>query len=61
MGYTLTELQQQVADYKAELPVLLKAREIYKANYYETTELDFVIRDLQAGLDYAEKLLELVD
>jgi hypothetical protein len=61
MGYTLTELKQEIADYKSELPVLEQARAIYKANYYETSEIDFVIREYKAGLAYAEKMLEAVE
>lgn len=61
MGYTLTELKQEIADYKAELPVLEQAREIMEANYYNTVQMDWVIGEHKAGLDYAEKLLEAVN
>ena len=61
MGYTLTELKQEIADYKAEIPVLEQARKIYKANYFETSQIDWVIRDAKAGLDYAERLLKATE
>jgi hypothetical protein len=61
MGYTLTELKQEIADYKAELPVLEQAREIMQANYRNTDQIDWTIREHKAGLDYAEKMLEAVN
>lgn len=56
----MTELKQEIADYKAELPALEKAREIYKANYYNTFQIDAIIKEHKAGLAYAEKMLEAV-
>ena len=61
MGYTLTELKQEIADYKAELPVLEQARDIMLANHYNIDQMDWIIREHKAGLDYAENLFEAVN
>lgn len=57
-GYSQTELEKELADYKADLAILHKAKSVCGSYYFSTSDLNLVIKDLEAGLAHTEEMLK---